>query len=98
MRAIPRHGTIIIINFILWMLLSIYAYLICNYFFHKIKRIDAKILLLLLACFFLQASQLSLATHDGNYDTCFYSSIGNIFKNDNFNYTITQAWSAEQAA
>ena len=78
------------------MLLSIYAYLICNYFFHKIKRIDAKILLLLLACFFLQASQLSLATHDGNYDTCFYSSISKIFKNGKFNYTITQSWNADR--
>lgn len=56
-----------------------------------------KLLLLLLACFFLQATQLSLARHDGNYDTCFYSSIGNIFKDNDFNYTITQAWTAEQA-
>lgn len=57
---------------------------------------DLKLLLLLLACFFLQASQLSLARHDGNYDTCFYSSIGNIYKERNFNYTITQAWTADQ--
>lgn len=58
---------------------------------------DLKIILIVLACFFLQASQLSLTKHDGNYDTCFYVSVGNILKDNRFNYTITQAWDAAQA-
>lgn len=59
---------------------------------------NIKILLLIFIAVFVQTSTLSLSTHDGNYDTCFYLPIGDITKLEQFNYTITSAWTPEQAA
>lgn len=57
-----------------------------------------KIFLLILLALFLQVSTFNIATLDGKYDSCFYLPIGNITKDRKFYYTITSAWTPEQAA
>jgi hypothetical protein len=56
------------------------------------------IILLLLVCFFLQASSLNLNRHDSNFDTCLYLPLGHLNQESSFKYNITQAWTADQAA
>lgn len=56
-----------------------------------------KLILLAVACLFLQASSLSLS-HDSSIDTCFYEPLGPIELNPYFKYTITKAWTAEEGA
>lgn len=56
-----------------------------------------KILLLSVTCLILQISSLSL-THDSSIDTCFYEPLGHININPDFKYTITKAWTEEEAA
>ena len=56
-----------------------------------------KLILLAVACLLLQVRSLSL-THDSSIDTCFYEPLGSIELDRSFRYTITKAWTAEEAA
>jgi hypothetical protein len=59
---------------------------------------NGKIFVLALLVLFIQVDSISLTTHDAFTDTCFYLPVGNLYTTKRFNYTITQAWTAEQAA
>lgn len=52
--------------------------------------------LLLLVAILTLASSLRLTHEANNYDTCLYLPLGHIYKTDDFNYTITTAWTPEQ--
>jgi hypothetical protein len=66
--------------------------------FKYLLKMFSKTFIVILAIATLQASATHIQKHDEYTDTCFYFPIGNIPVDRNFNYTITQAWTAEQAA
>lgn len=46
---------------------------------------------------FIEVESISLTTHDAYTDACFYLPVGSLYTTKSFNYTIIQAWTAEQA-
>lgn len=58
---------------------------------------NQNIFLLVICTIFLQANCLSLTRHDIYSNSCFYLPLGETKTNSDFTYTITKAWTPEQA-
>jgi len=58
----------------------------------------SKALIVIVSILIFQSSTIHIEKHDLFSDTCFYFPLGDIPVDPNFNYTITQAWTSEQAA
>ena len=59
---------------------------------------NGKIYILAFFVLFIQVESVILTTHDAYTDTCFYLPVGSLYTKKSFNYTITQAWTADQVA